>query len=276
MRGIEELDHYEMLEIACSASPGEIDRAYRLAQQTYGEDSLALYSIFDRRDASEIRARLDEAYRVLADPELRASYDRVRVSAQGANGAVAAKASQSAASASAGGSRSRGASPMGDRSPVDVRHGDFDSAVPGSRPSAGRASGQSAGRAAVNGVAEPIPGRGLDASAQRAAAEASAVDRPDDDEAGGEFDGPRLRRTRLFRGYEIDQIADVTKISGLHLRNIEDENFAELPAEVYVRGFVTAYAKMIGLDPLNVVPGYMARLQESRQKNQRSRFLGLR
>ena len=108
-------------------------------------------------------------------------------------------------------------------------------------------------------------------------AAAASLDAPPDElEAGGEFDGPRLRRTRLFRGYEIEQIADVTKIAGLHLRNIEDENFAELPAEVYVRGFVTAYAKTIGLDPVLVVPGYMARLQESRQKNQRSRFLGLR
>ena len=75
MRGIEELDHYEMLEVPRGATPGEIDRAYRLAQQTYAEGSLALYSIFEKRDAAEIRARLDEAYRVLADPELRSSYD---------------------------------------------------------------------------------------------------------------------------------------------------------------------------------------------------------
>ena len=97
-----------------------------------------------------------------------------------------------------------------------------------------------------------------------------------DDDSSGEFDGPRLRRTRLFRGYEIHQIADVTKVSSLHLRNIEDENFVELPANVYVRGFLTAYAKTIGLDPDFVVPSYMTRLQESRQKNQKSRFLGLR
>ena len=34
MRGIDELDLYEMLEVARTASPGEIDRAYRLAQET--------------------------------------------------------------------------------------------------------------------------------------------------------------------------------------------------------------------------------------------------
>ena len=31
-----------------------------------------------------------------------------------------------------------------------------------------------------------------------------------EDEGGGDFDGLRLRRTRPFRGYEIDDISDVT------------------------------------------------------------------
>jgi len=215
MRGIEELDHYEMLEVPRGATPVEIDRAYRMAQQTYADGSLALYSIFDKRDLGEIRARLDEAYRVLADPELRAGYDV-----------------------------DHGASPLAQgEAPWST-----------SKPAA------------------PL----LPASEPLAAAAAGRDDGEREEEAGGEFDGPRLRRTRLFRGYEIDQIADVTKVSGSHLRNIEDENFADLPAEVYVRGFVTAYAKTIGLDPVNVVPSYMARFQESRQKSQRSRFLGLR
>ena len=75
MRGIDELDHYEMLEVARSASPGEIDRAYRMAQETWADGSLALYSIFEKRDASEIRARLDEAYRVLAERDVRQAFE---------------------------------------------------------------------------------------------------------------------------------------------------------------------------------------------------------
>jgi cytoskeletal protein RodZ len=97
-----------------------------------------------------------------------------------------------------------------------------------------------------------------------------------EDVGEGEFDGLRLRRTRLFRGYEIDDISDVTKVSGTHLRNIEDENFIDLPADVYVRGFVTAYARTIGLDPKLVVPSYMARVLESRSGHERGRFLGRR
>lgn len=238
MRGIEELDHYEMLEIPRGATPGEIDRAYRMAQQTYAEGSLALYSVFEKRDATEIRARLDEAYRVLADPELRASYDlehRPLFAAGGAPGLAPGPATATA-----------------------------------SRPLNGARPGSS--------IEESSPRMNAAVAAATAEAFDDVVERYDqrEDETSGEFDGPRLRRTRLFRGYEIDQIADVTKVAGTHLRNIEDENFADLPADVYVRGFVTAYAKTIGLDPQAVVPSYMARLQDSRQKSQPSRFLGLR
>ena len=234
MRGIEELDHYEMLEIPRAATPGEIDRAYRMAQQTYADGSLALYSVFEKRDASEIRTRLDEAYRVLADPELRASYD-LEHRPLFATGSAPAAASAPAA-----------------RPPN------------GTRP--------------ASSIAESSPRMNAAVEAATADAFDDVVERYDqrEDETSGEFDGPRLRRTRLFRGYEIDQIADVTKVAGAHLRNIEDENFADLPADVYVRGFVTAYAKTIGLDPQAVVPSYMARLQDSRQKSQPSRFLGLR
>lgn len=242
MRGIDELDHYEMLEVARTATPGEIDRAYRLAQETYADGSLALYSIFEKRDAKEIRARLDEAYRVLADPELRSSYDREHGGAGEAPGSSVDRAPTSAASAS-------GEQAEAPRNGFHARSG---AAISSARLDA-------AIEVATSGVFEG-GGEGYEV----------------EEEPGGDFDGPRLRRTRLFRGYEIEQIADVTKISGLHLRNIEDENFGELPADVYVRGFVTAYARTIGLDPQLVVPGYMARLQESRQKNQKSRFLGLR
>lgn len=228
MRGIEELDHYEMLEVARGATLSEIDRAYRMAQETWADGSLALYSIFEKRDAVEIRARLDEAYRVLADPELRTRYDEAHRPQEVAPRGVATNGESTRAKA------------LREVESIESRAADV-----------------------LDVLAQTS-----DERRERHAAV--------DEESTGEFDGPRLRRTRLFRGFEIQQIADVTKVSGAHLRNIEEENFADLPAEVYVRGFVTAYARTIGLDPQVVLPSYMARLQESRQQSQRSRFLGLR
>lgn len=217
MLGIDELDYYELLEIPRTATPAEVERAYRLSQQTYAEGSLALYSVFETSDAAAIRERLEEAYRVLSDPEIRAAYDE---------------------------SRPAGGPALPSMPPTEVRHEE-------SRPDV------STSETATPSLDEVVEEYGAF-----------------EDDGGGDFDGVRLRRTRLFRGYEIDDIADVTKVSGTHLRNIEDENFADLPADVYVRGFVTAYAKTIGLDPKIVVPSYMARVQESRGGNQRGRFLG--
>ena len=85
-----------------------------------------------------------------------------------------------------------------------------------------------------------------------------AFDRLEDDQEGS-WDGPRLRRARLERGIDIEQISKVTKIGAAYLRFLEEEQFADLPAAVYVRGFATAYARCVGLDPERVVPDLMER-----------------
>ena len=79
------------------------------------------------------------------------------------------------------------------------------------------------------------------------------------DDQSGEWAGARLRRTRLRRGVEIEGIAAITKINPLYLRFIEEERFDDLPAAVYVRGFVRAYAPCVGLDPPQVESSYMQR-----------------
>ena len=80
----------------------------------------------------------------------------------------------------------------------------------------------------------------------------------------GGVDGARLRRWRIARGIELERVSTATKVSVSYLRSLEEENFGALPATVYVRGFVTAYARAIGLDVARVVPGYMQRVLAAR------------
>jgi Helix-turn-helix domain len=91
------------------------------------------------------------------------------------------------------------------------------------------------------------------------------------DDAATPWDGPRLRRFRLRRGRELEEISAVTKINPSHLRCIEEERFAELPARVYVRGFVAAYASCLGLDPASVAADYVERYERSRGQPRRGR-----
>lgn len=79
-----------------------------------------------------------------------------------------------------------------------------------------------------------------------------------------EFTGGLLRKVRESQGIEIEEIAKATKISALHLRSIEAEDFVNLPALVYTRGFVQQLAKQLGLDSAQVTRTYLRRLRQWR------------
>ncbi len=98
------------------------------------------------------------------------------------------------------------------------------------------------------------------------------IEEPED----GRWDGASLRRARAYAGMELEDIAEITKVGIRVLRQIEEDAFDDLPATVYVRGFVTSYARTVGIDPGRVVSTYIQRLEESRADQGRGRFLGRR
>jgi cytoskeletal protein RodZ len=61
--------------------------------------------------------------------------------------------------------------------------------------------------------------------------------------------GEDLRRERLTRGYALEDITAVTKISQRHLLALEQERFRLLPGGILSKGIVRGYAGAIGLDP---------------------------
>jgi flagellar biosynthesis protein FlhG len=92
------------------------------------------------------------------------------------------------------------------------------------------------------------------------------------DDGLGDFDGERLRHFRVRGGMDIEDIARITKISPTYLRFIEEERFADLPAAVYVRGFVTAYANCVGLEGKGVAASYMKRFDKGEGNRRKGRF----
>jgi len=67
--------HYELLGVSRKASGVEVASAYRAAKQAWDPQSLAVYSLYSHNELSAINHQLDEAYRTLSDPFLRARYD---------------------------------------------------------------------------------------------------------------------------------------------------------------------------------------------------------
>lgn len=61
--------------------------------------------------------------------------------------------------------------------------------------------------------------------------------------------GEALREAREGLGLTVEQAAVDTRISARFLEALEMERFEDLPADVYVRGFIRSYAAYLGLDP---------------------------
>src|SRR3984957_4110703 len=75
MKDIHNQTYYELLEIDPSASQEEILKAYNRARATYGNNSPALYSLFNKEEAQDLLKLIDEAYSVLSNQFKRKQYD---------------------------------------------------------------------------------------------------------------------------------------------------------------------------------------------------------
>jgi len=71
------------------------------------------------------------------------------------------------------------------------------------------------------------------------------------------YSGGSLRTIREFLSLDEKEIAQEIKLRRGMLRAIEEEDVAALPAPVYLKGFIKAYAKCLGLDPERVVHDYL-------------------
>jgi len=78
-----------------------------------------------------------------------------------------------------------------------------------------------------------------------------------------EITGALLKKIREAKGLELSEVAQRTKIAERHLRAIEAERFDELPAPVYVRGFVTQMARFLRIDPARAAEGYLRRFHDA-------------
>jgi len=76
--------------------------------------------------------------------------------------------------------------------------------------------------------------------------------------------GEALRRERLKRNLDLEQVAHELKISVRLLKAMEDEEFDKLPGGVFTKSFLRQYGTFLGLDSAALVADYM-RLTEPRE-----------
>lgn len=68
--------------------------------------------------------------------------------------------------------------------------------------------------------------------------------------------GNRLRAERERREMSIDEISQTTRIPRGALQHLEADRYDALPGDVFVRGYLRAYASIVGLDPGTVIEDF--------------------
>jgi len=68
-----------------------------------------------------------------------------------------------------------------------------------------------------------------------------------------ETPGNRLREARIERSLSLEDVANVTRIPRQSLEHLEENRLDKLPAPVFVRGFIRAYARTVGLEAAEIV-----------------------
>jgi cytoskeletal protein RodZ len=68
--------------------------------------------------------------------------------------------------------------------------------------------------------------------------------------------GEKLRQAREERGITLSEVADQTRISGLYIESIENDDYRSLPGGIFNKGFVKSFAKYVGVDEQEALQDY--------------------
>lgn len=214
--------YYEILEVSGQAPHHEIVKAYHRAKVTYSVDSPALYSMFTKDEAEALRLLIEEAFQVLGNEAKRRQYDEKMNSQSSTNSLPDFP-------------------PPKEMSMMQLR-----------RPTP---SDTSEKRIEID-KNSPLPD-GFKRS--RLSVYEVKPDVEDEIKNCKEFDGTMLRKVRLYKNINLDQMAKETRISRTYIAAVESNDFEALPAPVFVRGFTIQISRVLGLDEEIVSSSYMSK-----------------
>lgn len=86
--------------------------------------------------------------------------------------------------------------------------------------------------------------------------------------------GRYLQTIRMEKKISLGKVSEETRIAVRNLQLMEKEDLEALPAEVFVRGFLRAFARAVGADAGEAVRLYDARLKLEKELSGADRFSG--
>ena len=81
-----------------------------------------------------------------------------------------------------------------------------------------------------------------------------------------EWTGDAIKKVREYKNLGLDKISEITRISSYYINAIEKMDGKNLPASVFVRGYVSQLSKVLGLDEKRVCDSYMRNFKSSLEK----------
>ncbi|MGE0784507.1 MAG: helix-turn-helix domain-containing protein [Sandaracinaceae bacterium] len=75
--------------------------------------------------------------------------------------------------------------------------------------------------------------------------------------------GTYLRHERELRQISLEEVAQTTRIPLRMLQHLEHDELAQLPGEVFAKGFLRSYARAVGLDSEDLLERYASRAASS-------------
>ncbi|MBN1114663.1 MAG: helix-turn-helix domain-containing protein [Oligoflexia bacterium] len=225
------VNYYEILELPVDATRKEIIEAYQKTKSIYNKDSMALYTLYSDDESTRMLELIEEAYHVLINPHRRAVYDKE-------NNISTSRSIVSIAFDRPGHMR---------RTFVETPNfKNYDNPEQDEKEQ-GKSQLSIQRNSPKSSYVESAPEYEIDDDLELRVSEEA------------EFEGAFFRRIREYKNMSLNFVSQKTKISLYHLEAIERENYSELPARVYVRGFINNYAKLLGLPVPKSVDAYMRR-----------------
>ncbi len=81
-----------------------------------------------------------------------------------------------------------------------------------------------------------------------------------------EWTGEDLRKVREYKNIPLERMSETTKISAYYINAVEKMDGKNLPAPVFVRGYVAQISKFLGLEEKRVCDSYMKNFKEALEK----------
>ncbi len=222
-------NYYEILNITENATPQEMRLAYEKAKKTYSLDNKALASVFTPEETTALHELVEEAYKALSHQQLSHFYQ------QRATAGVEEIEEEIIAA------------PVIETVEAEVEELAFQLAEP-----------------PVVFLEEEAPAPAPIPEVKTAPVAVSYSEAPVVDPtfeaqlaAKRDWNGDDLKQVREYRKLSFDELTDITKINPWYIAALEKMDPANLPVEVFVRGYVLQVAKALGLREKIVADSYM-------------------